>query len=172
MLLQNTMLSSLPIASIRSGARIGNVVGLIINPDTLHVDALECRIASHQQPMLLLPADIFTLTPKGIIIQDHEHLSEYKDALRLRSLLDLRYKVVSKHAFVGSKKVGIVESFAVDAESLYIIKLYVKPGMLMKLKTAQLTFDRKSIREVTNQKIVFEDSSKTKVASSIPQPSY
>jgi uncharacterized protein YrrD len=166
------MLSSLPIASVRSGARIGRVSGLIINPDTLHIDAFECQVAGSSSQLLLLPSDIFTLSPRGIVIQDHEHLSEYKDTIRLKPLLNLRYGVIGKHAYVGSKKVGAVEGYAVDSDSLYIIKLYVKPGLLMKLKTAQLTYDRKSVREVTNNKIVFEDTSKVKVASGVPAPSF
>lgn len=172
MLLQNTLLSSLPIASIRSSSRIGRVAGLIINPDTLHVDAFECQISGNPNPQLLLPADVFSLSPRGVVIQDHEHLSELNDAIRLKPLLQLRYKVVGKHAYVENKKAGVIEGFAVDSESLFIIKLYVKPGLLMKLKTAQLTFDRKSVREVTNKKITFEDSSKVKVTSGVPAPSY
>ena len=168
MLLNQQTLEKLPVGSIRSSSRIGNVSRLVINPATLHVDAIECQIIS-MGTQLLVPDDIFEISPRGVVIRDHDHLLDPTDAVRLKKILELRYSLIGKQAYVDKRKVGTVTEIAIDSESMFIMKFYVKPNLLMKLRTSQLLFDRQAVREVTNRRVVFEDSSQAPLTS--PQPS-
>lgn len=180
MLLNNSAFTSMPIGSVRSSGRIGIVTGLIVNPHNLHVDALKCRVARGEE-QLLSPIDIKNLSPTGIVINDHDNLLDIEDAVRLEPILKINYDLLNKIAYEGKRKIGKVEGFAINSDSLFIQKIYIRPGLLARVNTDQLTYDRSAIVEVTDTKIVFNSSSKVRdrVVNSvenirkmtIPQPS-
>lgn len=180
MLLNESVFNNMPVGSVRSSGRIGLVTGTVINPHNLHIDALRCRVARGEE-QLLMPIDIRDLSPVGVVINDYENLLDIADAIRLEPILKLNFKLMDKTAFIGKRKVGKVDGYAINTESLFIQKIYVRPGIISRMNKDQLTFDRSSIKEVTDTKIVFNASSKVRdtVASSVehltkmamPQPS-
>lgn len=179
MLLQQKVLKSLSIGSIRSGGRIGRVTGIVINPHNLHIDAFSCNIIRQSKEQLVMPQDIRDLTVHGIVIDDHERLIDPESAIRLRPIMRLNFKMDGLKAYVGRRRIGVVEDFAIDTEGLFIQKIYVKPTLTKRWSVSQLSFDRRQVHEVTRSKIVFIDSSKVSVSSParvraedpIPQPS-
>lgn len=162
MLLNYAKVISLPLASIRSSAKIGYADGLVINPNNLHVDAIWCSLSNGKR-LLLSPMDIRGLSLRGVIINDHENLLEETDAIRLKPILQYKFNLVDKIAYLGKRKIGRVEDFAINIENLYIQKIYIKPNILNRFAAERMTFDRSSVEEVTNQKIIFKNHNTVKV---------
>ena len=162
MLLNYSKMVSLPLASVRSSAKIGFADGLVINPNNLHIDSIWCRLSNGKR-LLLSPMDIRDLSLRGIIINDHENLLEESDAIRLKPILEYKFDLVDKIAYVGKRKIGKVEDFAIHTENLYIQKIYVKPNLLNRVASERMTFDRSSVEEVTNLKIIFKNQNTEKI---------
>jgi hypothetical protein len=116
-----------------------------------------------------MPADIRDISPKAVVIDDHDRLIEPADAVRLKPILELKFSLEKLTAYVGKKKVGVVEDFAIEDKSLFIQKIYVHPTLLNRWTADRLVFDRSQVEEVTRTKIVFIDSSKEKVKSQAVQ---
>lgn len=161
MLINDSSLINAPLGSIRSSARIGYINSLVINPHNLHVDALKC-ILMNKKEQLLSPMDIRDITPRGVIINDHDNLLDYEDAVRLKPIIDINFQLIGMAAYVGRRKIGKVEGFAVNTDNLFIQKIYVKPGLIGRVSADSFTFDRSSIVELTNSKIIFKKNNEIK----------
>lgn len=161
MLINDSALLNAPLGSIRSSARIGYVKSMVINPNNLHLDAFRC-ILQNKKEQLLSPMDIRDVSPMGIIINDHDNLLDFEDAVRLKPILDINFELINKVAYVGKRRVGRVDGFAVNSSSFFIQKIYVKPGIIARVSSDRLTFDRTAVEEITNTKIVFKNSNEAK----------
>jgi sporulation protein YlmC with PRC-barrel domain len=139
--------------SIRSGGLIGEVTKPIINPNNLHIDAFFATAMNRQQEGVVVDMDVRDLSPKGLIINDHEDVTDASELVRLQPIIDIRFELIGKNVYVGRVKVGKVEDYVVDTKSLFIVKLYVQPSIL-KMSAGQMIFDRQSIVEVTDKKVV------------------
>lgn len=161
------------VGSIRSSGRIGRVVDIVINPHNLHIDGITCRIVGERRNQLISPSDVRDISPKAVVIDDHDRLMDPEDAVRLKPIMELGFSLEKLKAYVGSRRVGTVEDFAVDQQSLFIQKIYVQPTLLGRLSTDRLVFSRSQVHEVTKSKIVFIDSSKVKDKAKlkVPHPS-
>lgn len=179
MLIQGSCFKAMAVGSIRSAGRIGKVVGIIINPHNLHIDGITCRVVGQRGDQIISPSDIRDISPKAVVIDDHDRLLEPNDAIRLKPIIDLGFSLDRLKAYVGKKRVGVVIDFAVDQQSLFIQKIYVQPTFLGRLSTDRLVFGRSQVSEVTKSKIIFIDSSKEKAKDrnsiragvAMPQPS-
>jgi hypothetical protein len=161
MLINDNSIVNAPLGSIRSSAKIGYVKSMVINPNNLHVDAFKCTLMNNNE-QLLSPMDVRDMSPMGIIINDHDHLLDYEDAVRLKPILDINFNLLTKVAYVGKRRVGKVDGFAVNSSNFYIQKIYVKPGLIARVGADRLTFDRSTIEELTNTKIVFKNSNEVR----------
>lgn len=180
MLINDSSLLNAPLGSVRSSGKIGFISSMVINPHNLHVDAFKCTLMNGKE-QLLSPIDIRDISPMGIIINDHDNLLDYEDAVRLKTVLDINFRFTNITAFIGKRRIGKVEGFAVNTENLFIQKIYVKPGLIARVSSDRLTFDRSSIIELTNTKIIFKNNNEVrhkslvenKVLNSLPstQPS-
>lgn len=155
MLYLSTRLSNIPLLSIRSGGRIGTILGPIINPNNLHIDGFYCTSAHSEEKLVLLDMHVRDLSGRGLIINDHNDLSEPDELVRLQPIINLDFALINKQVLVNKKRMGKVIEYAVDKESLFIQKFYVKPPILISLKQDRLTFDRVSVIEVTDKYIAF-----------------
>lgn len=162
MLVLNTILDNLPIGSIRSSALIGNVTSLIINPNNLHIDGIWVKLVNNSKK-IVTPEDIRGMTAKNIIIQDHEHLLDEDEAIRLKPIMDLNFQLIGLKTYVNDKKIGTVSLFSIDLNSFYIKKIYVKPNVLASLYQEDRIFDRSQIKEVTMKAIHIIDSAQVPV---------
>lgn len=176
MLIQGSCFKNMAVGSIRSAGRIGRVVEIVINPHNLHIDGITCRIIGERRDQLISPSDIRDISPKAVVIDDHDRLMDPSDAVRLRPIMELGFSLEKLKAYVGSKRVGTVQDFAVDQQSLFIQKIYVQPTLLGRLSTDRLVFSRTQVKEVTKSKIIFIDTSKVKakerrtISSRVPMP--
>lgn len=145
----------MPLLSIRSGGRIGTVIGPIINPNNLHIDGFYCSSAHSSESLVLLDIYIRDLSGRGIIIDDHNNLSDQSELIRLQPIIDLGFSIIDKKVLVNKKRMGKVTEYAIDKDSLFVQKFYVKPPIFIALKQDRLTFDRQSLVEVTDSYIAF-----------------
>lgn len=152
----STKLYDVPLFSIRSGGRIGTVTSPIINPHNLHIDGFYCTTPRDETPMVLVDIDVRDISTRGIIINDHQDLTDPKDLVRLKKVLELQFDLINKNAVVNNKKVGKITQFAIDIESLFIQKFYARPRGWQSFKTDSLTFDRSNVVEVTESAVVFK----------------
>jgi len=166
MLIQGSVFKNMLVGSIRSAGRIGRVVDLVINPHNLHVDGITCRIVGERRDQLISPTDIRDLNAKAVVIDDHDRLIDPSDAVRLKPIIELGFSLPKLKAYVGSRRVGVVEDFAIDTQSLFVQKIYVSPTLLNRWSTDRLVFGRTQVEEITRTKIVFFDSSKVKSKNS------
>lgn len=139
--------------SVRSAGKIGLVNKPIINPHNLHIDGFYAQAMNGQHTGVIVDIDVRELSPKGLIIDDHEDITDEKELVRLQPIIAIGFELIGKNVYVGRARVGKVEDYVVDTKSLFIQKLYVQPSLL-KISAGQMIFDRQSIIEVTDTKIV------------------
>ena len=173
MLYMSTKLANLPLFSIRSSARIGTILSPIINPHNLHIDGFYCKAVHKNDRLILLDMNIRDFGPGGIIINDHNDLSEPGDLVRLKPILDLSFKLIDKKVISSKKTIGKVAEYAIEKESLFVQKLYVVPPVWQSIGTSRLVFDRSSVLEVTDSHIVVSGpevpSKETKKSVALPK---
>lgn len=157
-----------PVMSLRTGGEVAKIEAAIINPNNLKIEGFYCSDHFSKQRLVLLAQDIRDNIKQGIVINDHEVLSEPEELVRLQSVLELNFELIGKSVETSSKKkIGKVADFAVDSQSLFIQKLYVGPTLIKSLTAGQLSVDRNQIVEITNRRIVIKDLEGT-VSSSVP----
>ncbi len=144
--------------SLRTGAAVATSQALIINPNNLKIEGLYCVDRFSNERLILLQQDIRDMVPQGIAINDHDALTDPEDLIRLQDILKLNFEILGKPVVTVSKKrLGKVNDFAADSESLYIQKIYVGQSVFKSLSGGQLSIDRDQVIEITPNKIVVQD---------------
>jgi hypothetical protein len=137
------------VLSLRGGGKIAEVVGHLINPHNLRVDALWCYRIGSKTPLLLLPVDIREISPRAVAVNDISSLSDPEDVVRLTSMIELHFSLVGKKVISGKIPRGKITDYAVDRDSLVIQKIYVTPPVWGRFSTTQFLVDRSQVTEVT-----------------------
>jgi hypothetical protein len=158
MLLLGSSFAKFPLLSLRTGSVVGSIVGHLINPHKLKIDALWCQTGSKSKPMLLLPQDIREVSPKGVIIDDDDVLLAPNEAIRLRQIIELRFEIIDKKVVSGRFTLGKVADYALERDGFTIQKLYVEPSIWNKIKNNRLTIDRSQIIEVSHREVKVKSS--------------
>jgi hypothetical protein len=149
MLLLGSSFAKFPILSLRSGTTVGSVVGHLINPHKLKIDALWCKVPNSKAPMLLLQQDIREVSIKGIIVDDSDVIVHAEDMVRLKPIINLRFELLEKRVISGRLPIGRVVDYALERDGLTVQKLYVEPNIFGRLKASRITIDRSLIIEVS-----------------------
>jgi uncharacterized protein YrrD len=158
MLQLSAALLNQPIMSLRTGGEIAKIEAPIINPNNLKIEGFYCHDYFTRTRLVLLAQDIRDNIKQGIVVNDHDVLTEAGDLIRLKNIMELEFDLLGKPIETVSKsKVGKVTDYAVDNQSLYIQKLYAGPSLIKSLTSGQLSIDRDQIVEITNKRIVIKD---------------
>lgn len=174
MLQLSTALLKQPVLSLRTGGQVGTTIAPIINPNNLKIEGFYCEDRfKKNKTAILLNQDVRDVIPQGLVVNDHDALSDPAELVRLKTILDLGFELIGKSVVTVSKeKLGRVVDFAADSKTLYIQKLYVARSILKSLNTGQLSVDRNNIVEITNKKIVIQEILRpTKSAAPVTAPS-
>lgn len=156
------------VVSLRTSGEIAVIESVIINPNNLKIEGFYCNDKFSHKRLVLLAQDIRDNIKQGIIVNDHDVLTEPEELVRLKSVLELEFDIMGKPVETVSKhKVGKINDFAVDDQTLYIQKLYVGPSIIKSLTSGQLSIDRDQIVEITNRRIVIKDLEKP-IKSGLP----
>jgi len=167
MLQLSAILLNRPVLSLRTGGAIATATRLIINPNNLKIEGWYCRDHSGKKERVLQSQDIRDIIKQGIVVNDHDALSDPHELIRLKDIININFELLGKPVeTVGKHKVGKVSDFAAESETLYIQKLYVSPPLLKSFSEGSLSVDRNQIVEITNRKIVIQELLKpTKAAA-------
>jgi len=159
MLKLSTSLINQPILSLRTSRPIAVSASVIINPNNLKIEGFYCVDSlDKKKSLILLTQDIRDVIATGLVVNDHEVLTDPSDLVRLKNILELGFELIGKPVVTVSKeKIGKVADYAADSGSLYIQKLYVSRSILKSFTGGNLSVDRSQIVDITNRKIVIGD---------------
>lgn len=145
--------------SLRTGRPVATAFAPIINPNNLKIEGFFCEDSiDKKQHLVLLHQDIRDVLPAGLVVNDHDVLTEPEDLIRLKDVLVTNYSVLGKIVVTEKKKkLGKVVDYALEPESMMIKKLYVSQSIIKNFSGGTLGVDRTQIVEITNTKIIIKD---------------
>ncbi len=148
-------LLNIPILSLRTSEQVGIAVRPLINPTNLKIEAWYAS-GSNKKELLLLPAsEIREVSRYGIIVNDTDAITETDELVRFKELLSVDFQLLQKPVVTeANEKLGKVEEYAADIDSMYIQKLYLAPSLLKSFTKERLVIGRQQIVEITDKKIV------------------
>lgn len=130
----------------------------IINPNNLKIEGLYCQDTFHKGTLVLLSQDIRDIITQGVVVNDYDVLVEPDELVRLKDLMKIDFDIIAKPVVTVTKeKVGKVNDYAVEVETMYIQKIYVGQNLLKSFSGGQLSVDRNQIVEITDKKIIIQD---------------
>ncbi len=151
-------LTNTPVMSLRTGGPVGSTLSPIINPNNLKIEGFYCSDRFSKDRLILLSQEIRDIIPDGIVVNDHEAMSDPNDLVRFKKILELDFELIGKKVYTTQKKnLGKITDYAVDSSSMYIQKMYVTQSLVKNLKGGQRSIDRSQIVEITDQKIVVSE---------------
>lgn len=137
---------------------IATTIAPLINPNNLKIEGLYCEDRFEKKRLILLYQDIRDVLPQGVVVNDHEVLSDPEELVRLKDVIKLNFELIGKPVVTVSKdKVGKINDYATEVETMYIQKLYVGQSLLKSFTSGTLSVDRSQIYEITNSRIVIND---------------
>lgn len=150
------------VLSLRAGTVIAQITGPIISTDKLKIEGFFCQDRFNKQELILLSQDIRDMTGNGYIVNDHDVLCEPDELVRLKDVINNRYNLIGKKVVTASgERVGKVNDYSTEMETMYIQKIYVSRSILKSLNGSSLGIERSQIQEVTDRQIVINDLLKT-----------
>jgi uncharacterized protein YrrD len=162
MRLSQTLLNQ-PVLSLRTGGHIATTISPIINPNNLKIEGFFCQDSiDKKKQLVLLDQDIRDLLPQGIVVNDHEVLSEISELPRLKEIINLNFTLIGKQVITASKKtLGKVNDYSVDGSSMFIHKLNVSLPIMRNFIGEGLVVDRTQIIEITSKQVIIGDLEQT-----------
>lgn len=146
------------IMSLRTGTAVAQISRPIINPNNLKIEGFFCNDTYSRQELVLLYQDIRELLPQGFVIDDHDVLAAPGELVRLREIIELNFKLTGMQVVADDKtKIGKVEDYATEIETMFIQKIYVGRSVFKSFATGQLSVDRTQVIEITNSHIVIQN---------------
>ncbi len=147
-----------PVLSLRTGTAVATTTTPIINPNNLKIEGFYCNDRFSSKQLVLLSQDIRDTIPQGLVIDDHDVLSEPGELVRLKEILDMNFVLLGKQVETVSKqKVGKVSDYATDTSSMYVQKVYVSQSVFKNLTNGSLSVDRTQINEITPRRLIIND---------------
>ena len=147
------------ILSLRTGGPVGQALSPLINPNNLKIEGWYATARGERNSYILPASEVRDIIKKGIVVDDHSALTHTEDLVRLKKVIDLGFEVINKRVVTENKrKLGKVQNYAVDDESMFIKKLYIAQSLLKNFSTQQLVIDRSQIIEINDSEIVIRDS--------------
>lgn len=147
-----------PVMSLRTGGPVATVSRPVINPNNLKIEGLYCQDTFHKGTLVLLSQDIRDIITQGIVVNDYDVLVEPKELVRLKDIMKIDFDIMGKPVVTITKeKVGKVNDYATEAETMYIQKIYVGQSLIKSFSGGQLSVDRNQIVEVTDKKIIIQE---------------
>lgn len=158
MLQLSASLLNRPVLSLRTSSPVATTTTPIVNPDNLKIEGFYCFDMRSNQTFVLLYQDIRDIIPQGFVINDFDVLAEPEELVRLHKIMEIGFDPLGKSVVtVGKKRIGKVSDYAVEAETMYIQKIYVAQSLLKSFTGGNLGIDRSQITEITPKKIIVQE---------------
>ncbi len=147
-----------PIMSLRTGGEIATAIEPLIDPNNLKIVGYFCQDKFSGAELILLSQDIRDVLPQGFAVNDHDVLAEAEDLVRHKKIIEIRYQLLGQPVIAGKRKrLGRVVDYAVEAETMYVQKLYVGQHLLKSFTNGQLSVTRDRIVEISPKHIQVKD---------------
>ncbi len=144
--------------SLRTGQQVGTILEPIINPNNLKIEGFYCSDRFNKGELVLLYQDIRDVVAQGFVVNDHDALTPPEELVRLKNVMDINFKLISKPVVtVAKERLGKVSDYATEVETMYIQKIYVAQSMFKNLTGGNLGIDRNQINEITDRKIIINE---------------
>lgn len=156
------------VLSLRTGRPVARVKAPVFNPNNLKIEGFYCEDSIDNSLLILLYQDIREVIKEGLVVNDHDVLSQPDELVRLKDILELNFELIGKQVETISKhKLGKVSDYAVETETMFVQKIYVAQSIFKSLTGGSLSIDRTQINEITNRRIIVNDLLKD---SRVPAP--
>lgn len=160
-----------PVMSLRTGAQVATIAAPIVNPNNLKIEGFYCLDFFSKKRLVLLSQDIRDVLAQGLVINDHDVLAEQGELIRLRKVLEIDLQLMGMPVVTVNKhRLGKVNDYATEVETMYIQKLYVSPPLIKSLGGGQLSVERNQIVEISSSKITVQDPLQPTKASVMTAP--
>jgi uncharacterized protein YrrD len=147
------------ILSLRTGQPIGHAYSPVINPDNLKIEGWYASSVNSRDPKVLPAGEIRDIIKKGLVVNDHDSVTDPEDLVRMKSVLEVNYELIGKSVVTeGKSKLGKIQDYSVDDKSMYVQKLYVNQSLLKGISRGQILIDRSQIIELNDKKIIVKDN--------------
>lgn len=148
-----------PVMSLRTGQAVATVTAAIFNPNNLKIEGFYCSDRFQRKTeLVLLYQDIRDIVSQGFVVNDHDVLARPEELVRLKNILELGFELIGKQVIDLSKhKIGKVNDYAVETDSMYVQKIYLSQSMIKSLSGGSLVVDRTQINEITDKAIIIND---------------
>ena len=131
-----------------------------------HIPEIFVRSGLKRRPIMTPNVGRF---PQGMLVNDHESLTDPSELVRLQDTLKLQFSLTGKPVYTtGRKRIGKVEDFSFDKVGFFVQKLYVGQSLIKNFSGGSATVDRTQIVEITDRRIVVKEATapqKTVVAA-------
>lgn len=158
------------VLSLRTGAPVGSVNDIIIDPNNLKIEGWHVQDLFNKRSKIVLSLEVRDILSQGIVVNDHDAMTDPHDLIRLKPILDLHFSLLNLPVFTDHKKrLGKVNDYAFDKDAMIVQKLYVGQPVMKSFSGGTLMIDRSQIVEITNRRIVVrEPTVQEKVVSAAP----
>jgi sporulation protein YlmC with PRC-barrel domain len=157
MLQLSGMIINRPVMSLRTGTQVATALAPIINPNNLKIEGFWCK-GDRRQQLILVSQDIRDSLPQGLVVNDADVLTDQRELVRLTPVIQINFELLGKAVETsGGRKLGKVNDYATDTDSMFIKKLYVSQPLYKNFSGGNLGIDRTQIVEITDKKIVVND---------------
>ena len=173
MLLRSSQLIGLPVMSLQTGAEIAYSVGLIINPDTLRIVALELDGENlDERPSFLRIEDVRELSNIGFIVDSSDEFIGLEDVISIKNLYDRNFQPIDMRVIDEHKhKLGKVYDMVFSTDTFIINQLCVKRPLFLSLGDTELLINRTQIVDVREKDIVVRSTAtKNKRPATVEKP--
>ena len=159
------------VMSLRTGGQVATTTAPIINPNNLKIEGFYCQDnLDKKKRLVLLYQDIRDVVAQGIVVNDHDALSDPAELVRLKKIIELNFELVGKPVVsVSKRRIGKVNDYATELSTFFVEKLYVGQSLVKNFSGGALSVERSQIVEITNRKIVTQDPLQP-IKAGDPQP--
>lgn len=159
MLLLSKSVLNQPVMSLRTGGQVAFAYKAIFNPNNLKIEGFYCTDSvDKKKELILVYQDIRDVLPAGLVVDDHDVLSESEDLIRLKKVMDIDFELIGKIVVTENKKrLGKVNDFAVEPASMMIKKIYVGQSIIKSFSGGSMSIDRDQIVEINNRRIIVKE---------------
>jgi len=128
MILRYTQIIGLPIFELKNQSLVGYSYECVLDNVKNSILGIVLKPGLFSKPkFLLLQMDVLKILKKSIVIRDEGAVSEIKDIVRVRTLIDDGiFGVGQKVQTESGQNLGRLYDYLVDSDNLIITKLYIK----------------------------------------------
>jgi len=162
MLVYGNRLIGTPVLSMQDAAPIGQISGVIIDPDSLKVAAFYLSgPAILRNTNLLDTTSIREYSSLGMVIDSTDELVSPNDIVKLQHIIELNFSLTGLK--VETKKgsnLGKVSDFTINSDDFTVRQIVVRRPLIKSFIDPELIISRQEILEVTDYKVIVKDEEK------------